>query len=648
MALVAFVLAAWVAFAFSFTPLRTSHDEFWHLKTGQWICEHGRLPEKEIFTYTADHLKWSNHEWLTQVVMWRLYQWGEAYGLGGLRAVILLKTICIILAFAGFGLLLARGMGEPLWAALAAALMAALARRTFYPRPPFVSYLLMAVVLWVFIAWRGGRLRGGALWLLGPLFALWSNLHGGWQAGLVIVGAFGADALARLVWPFGRKRSDPALRRQALGMTGVLAVCVLGSLVNPYGWRLYELSARVMNDPYLASTIGEMMPPDWNFVWVLEGVILLAAALAIRPVRGWDLGATALLLALLHFALRYALQFPSSAWLQTAIALPILAAMIVRLRPPAWIAHFLLVWFFAYQGIHHVRHLPLLALVLLPTLAWSLEAWAGGLAAWWARDPASAGKGFDDDDEHERERGRLHRMQRATALGGLIVLVGLSGYWNFSRRETPYFQRNMVLMQGVELEPAFVDTRRIDWPIPSTLPQGIFRIDPYPVQAVNYLLRARLPGPLWCGGNYAGYLIWRLAPERYKIFTDNRYDIYGGLVIKQEHAALSGWDEKDLAAMNARPHPKWVQYTRAGGFIPWNEVLDGWPAAWGRVPAAQTVFIPADARLNVRLVRGGWVRVWEDYAFTIWVRDTPVNRAAIQRARTIEQPPKGLPRYSGS
>src|SRR5688500_14423014 len=100
--IIGFVLAAWVAFAFAFTPLRTSHDEFWHLKTGKWISEHGHLPENDIFTYTAENIPWHNHEWLTQLAMWWIYRWGEEYGFGGWRSVILSKTIIIILAFAGF------------------------------------------------------------------------------------------------------------------------------------------------------------------------------------------------------------------------------------------------------------------------------------------------------------------------------------------------------------------------------------------------------------------------------------------------------------------------------------------------------------------------------------------------------------------
>ena len=124
LALAAFVLVALVAFAFAFTPLRTSHDEFWHLKTGQWIAQHGALPKTDIFSYTTGKYPWYNHEWLTQIAMWKLYAWGEVCDFGGWRAVILAKSLLIVLAYAGFGLLLARRMQQPLWGALAALLAA--------------------------------------------------------------------------------------------------------------------------------------------------------------------------------------------------------------------------------------------------------------------------------------------------------------------------------------------------------------------------------------------------------------------------------------------------------------------------------------------------------------------------------------------
>jgi hypothetical protein len=160
--------------------------------------------------------------------------------------------------------------------------------------------------------------------------------------------------------------------------------------------------------------------------------------------------------------------------------------------------------------------------------------------------------------------------------------------------------------------------------VAGTLPRGVFLAEAYPVRTVDFLLRAQLPPPIFNGGNYAGYLIWRLAPEHFRVFTDNRYDIYGGVVIRDEHSVLNGWSHADIAELKRRGVPL-GDFDRA-----WNDVLDHWKI--------QTVFIPADAPGNARLAVSGWQRVYEDFAFNLWVRDTPANQAVIERARSLERP----------
>ncbi len=380
-------LVALIAFAFAFTPLRASTDEWWHLKTGRYIAGHG-LPPTDIYTYTARDFPWYNHEWLSQIAMWRVFQAGDATGFGGLRALILVKTLFVLLTFVGFGWLLARRMKAPLWGWCVAALALMLARRHFYPRPPFISYLLMALVFWMLIEWRAGRLRAGWLWLLAPLFALWANLHGGWAAGVIFIAAFWADAAWSVAgdWALGAD-ARPAARRLG-GLTALGLACAASTLVNPYGWHLTHVG-NVMSDPYLKRIISELKPPQWRFVLVIEGTIYLILAAALRPrsPRGW---AGALLLgAGLHFTFHCRLywdfllpqQSPHpdlwepNPWLATAVAVAAWAALLVRLRPAGWPAHVLLGAFFLQQGILHVRHLPLTALALMPGLCWGLDAW---------------------------------------------------------------------------------------------------------------------------------------------------------------------------------------------------------------------------------------------------------------------------------
>src|SRR5690606_28990309 len=105
---------------------------------------------------------------------------------------------------------------------------------------------------------------------------------------------------------------------------------------NPYGFRLYEIFGNVLQDEYLLSRIGEMMPADLRYVWVLEGTVVLMLGVALRPrrVRGWLLWLAGAFV--LHRIFGAIDPYP---WAQTALALPIYVAGIVRTRPPGALAH---------------------------------------------------------------------------------------------------------------------------------------------------------------------------------------------------------------------------------------------------------------------------------------------------------------------
>lgn len=599
---------AWIAFAFSFTPLRASTDEWWHLKTGRYIAQHG-LPKNDIYTYTTKNFPWFNHEWLAQLAMWRVFQVGSASGYGGMRALILFKAIFITLTLVGFGWLLARRMKEPMWGWFAAAIAVTLARRHFYPRPPFITYFLIALVFWLLIEWRSGRLRGRWLWLFAPIFALWANLHGGWAAGIVFIAAFWADAVwtAGIDWSLGAD-TRPALRRLGL-LTALGFVCVAATLANPYGWRLYDMFTNVMSDPFLKRIIDELRPPDWRFVLALEGVIYTIVAAALRPktLTGWSL--TLFLLVAIHFIIHirfYAgLQSPDpwqpNPWIVTAIALPAWALLVARRRPAGWVAHFLLGAFFLQQGIHHVRHLPLTALAILPALAWGLDAWLS----------------------EQTGRMRIWIPTTLLALSTLILIFlplptihsanGLSDYLTHKVEES-YWNRNARLFRGIEADP-----------------------HEYPREAVDFMVNADLPRPMFNEANISGYLIWRLAPDLltengrpipdrpgYPLFTDNRYDIYGGEFIRDQESVVRGLNDEEARVNNKR----WEW--RGRKFSSWQSVLDR--------HGIQTLFLPTGADVNRELARNAdWVNVWAESDFTIWVRNTPANQPAISRANRLRQ-----------
>ncbi|HBF33143.1 TPA: hypothetical protein DDW35_01140, partial [Candidatus Sumerlaeota bacterium] len=148
LAVYCWTLVACVVFCLAFFPLRSSSDEWWHLKTGQWIVEHNyQLPTNDIFSYTSADYEWDNHEWLIETGMYLLYRWGEAHEIGGWSLIILVKAFLVTATFLLLGCFLSQRAGggkRGFWIGIFLTLIAAsVGKRMFWPRPPVVSVFFM-------------------------------------------------------------------------------------------------------------------------------------------------------------------------------------------------------------------------------------------------------------------------------------------------------------------------------------------------------------------------------------------------------------------------------------------------------------------------------------------------------------------------
>jgi hypothetical protein len=91
------IAVAALALAWSLQPL--VHDDlFWHLRTGEWIAAHHRVPLTDLFSYTRYGARWITHEWGFSLASWLLY---EAAGAAGLVAATPLLALAIFAAVAG-------------------------------------------------------------------------------------------------------------------------------------------------------------------------------------------------------------------------------------------------------------------------------------------------------------------------------------------------------------------------------------------------------------------------------------------------------------------------------------------------------------------------------------------------------------------
>lgn len=235
---VVLILLVWCAL------LPTDPDYWWHVRTGQLIADLHTVPTADPFSYTATGNAWNDHEWLTELGMYALQQ-----HIGYVANVVLFGAIMASTAVVMFLTCRRWGMGE-----LGSVAIVVWAFGMSLPsagvRPQSVTRLLIAVVaLIVTLYIQTGR--GRWLWLLPLVFALWSNLHGGFVIGLGLLGlAVIGQSVLRVA---GRSGASP------LPLVFVTLACVAASLINPQG-----VDALLYPLPYLKGNSSLAFISEWQ------------------------------------------------------------------------------------------------------------------------------------------------------------------------------------------------------------------------------------------------------------------------------------------------------------------------------------------------------------------------------------------------
>ncbi|MGB8509993.1 MAG: hypothetical protein WCD76_16565, partial [Pyrinomonadaceae bacterium] len=152
-------------------------DFWWHLRTGQFIWETRTIPHSDIFSSVFYGREWVAHEWLSEAVMYGVY---NLCGYGGLVVFFaLLITAAMWIAYRRC----AEVAGHVYVIGFALVLGALTASPTWGVRPQMFSFLFASIFIAVLGAYARGTQSVSVWWLI-PLTILWVNMHAGFALGL--------------------------------------------------------------------------------------------------------------------------------------------------------------------------------------------------------------------------------------------------------------------------------------------------------------------------------------------------------------------------------------------------------------------------------------------------------------------------------
>jgi hypothetical protein len=252
-------------------------DTGWHVRTGEWILRNGRVPDRDIFSFTKPGEPWFAWEWLWDVIFGWLHQhWGMA-------AVVVTSLMVISLTSALLYRLVRRKCPNVLIAFGVTFLAVAASSIHWLARPHLFTLLFVVVFYALLERAREGNLR--LLWFLPPLTVVWTNLHGGFFVGIALILTYAAGELAGWILEPQPEDRRASLRRSR-PLFFVAAACGLASLVNPYFYKLHVHIAAYLTDSFHFVHISEFQSLSFQHPGAryLELLILLAVVAA-----GWNL-----------------------------------------------------------------------------------------------------------------------------------------------------------------------------------------------------------------------------------------------------------------------------------------------------------------------------------------------------------------------
>jgi hypothetical protein len=231
-------------------------DLTYHLRAGALMLHTHSIIRTDTFSFTAHGDPWLDQQWGAQVLMYAAYR---TLGWSGLT--ILYDTL--IGATFAFVYLAARAAGAPArWAAGLSMGGFAVSYVNLALRPQMFGVLAFALCLW--IVW-GRRAHAGRLWAIPVIVTVWSNLHGTFFLGpLLLCLALFQDAVER----------RPGGRRLAL----ITAASLAATLLNPWGVKVWSYAINIGANSLIARSISEWQPPTIRHI---SGLLLFGSLSAV-------------------------------------------------------------------------------------------------------------------------------------------------------------------------------------------------------------------------------------------------------------------------------------------------------------------------------------------------------------------------------
>ncbi len=232
-----------IAVMLSSTGPIANNDYGLHLRIGQEIAENGKIPRHDNHSYTLPNAPYPAHEWLIQLLLYRLHKACGISGMVALKGLLTGLTLIFLMLSLRGPRVIKLSLLTIIWL---------LGWNHIYIRPHLFSWMLASLLVLL--------LSRRIYWALPLLLLLWANSHGSVLLGVGIIGLYFLRELSarHSYWPMIW-----------------IGLCLLVPLLNPLGIGIYTIFFQISAH---TGFIGEWKSYGLNTAafWVLTGLFMLA------------------------------------------------------------------------------------------------------------------------------------------------------------------------------------------------------------------------------------------------------------------------------------------------------------------------------------------------------------------------------------
>jgi hypothetical protein len=264
-------------------------DTHWHIRVGEWIINNLEVPRTGIFSQTRENAEWIPHEWLSEVIIYLIYNWLGWPGLvilamAAITASMLIAlkyflerltaitSLCLILL--SYGMLLAHIM----------------------PRPHI--FVMPIMTYWFVQMLRASEQHKAPSFYNIPLLVLWANTHGSFLISIPYALFFAVESVF--------SAPSDIDRNQLVKKWGLFIVLsLLSLLITPFGLEGLLFPLKLTNQSYAVSFIQEWSPPNFRSFQFLELWLLIVISFGLTQKIKIPIFRLLFLLGLIHISLKH-------------------------------------------------------------------------------------------------------------------------------------------------------------------------------------------------------------------------------------------------------------------------------------------------------------------------------------------------------